>query len=134
MLSSSVIALVLACTGVLAAPLVIKPRVVKDYGKYASYGSYPPPPSYSGYGKYSASKRSARIETRDVERRLDDHADGADTSYGKYASYDVSKADSHVGNYGKYADYGKYKSGSKRDGIVKDREAEAAPAPVPENE
>lgn len=47
---------------------------------------------------------------------------------------DVSKADSHVGNYGKYADYGKYKSGSKRDGIVKDREAEAAPAPVPENE
>ncbi|KAE9970755.1 hypothetical protein BLS_004761 [Venturia inaequalis] len=124
MLSSSVIALVLACTGVLAAPLDVKPRVVKDYGKYASYGSYPLPPSYSGYGKYSAGKRSARIETRDVERRLDDHADGADTSYGKY----------HVGNYGKYADYGKYKSGSKRDGIVKDREAKAAPAPVRENE
>lgn len=36
MLSSSVIALVLACTGVLAAPLDVKPRVAKDYGKYAS--------------------------------------------------------------------------------------------------
>lgn len=44
----------------------------------ASYGSYPPPPGYTGYEKYEA--------------------------------------------------------GTKRDGVVEAREAEAGPAPAPENE
>jgi hypothetical protein len=108
MLSKSVITLLLSCTAVLAAPLDAKPRDVNydyGYGKYASYGTYPPPPGmlssfcispssvpnqlvggygkYASYGTYGAYKRNAAIKARDVERRHDDY----DYGYGKYASY-----------------------------------------------
>lgn len=38
MLSKSVIALVLACTNVLAAPLEVKQRDAQGYGVYENYG------------------------------------------------------------------------------------------------
>lgn len=37
MLSKSIIALVLACTSVLAAPLEVKPRDPQGYGEYNGY-------------------------------------------------------------------------------------------------
>lgn len=51
------------------------------YGKYANYGSYPPPKGgygkYANYGKYGAAKREAEPEA---------NPDG----YGKYADYGMT--------------------------------------------
>lgn len=67
MLSKSVIALFVACTSVLAAPLEVRDREARSYGVYDGYGKYG---SYDSY--------PAAVQARDVERR---HVD-----YGKYAT------------------------------------------------